>query len=178
VTRPFALTIATHAAARAIAGPEQTLASMCTGISCQPAAPFAVAIAVIQALCSGQTSSAFRCTLWLMPRLLEAGVIVAALVLSACGGGRAPTVWYKIVTAPNGFPAAWITCKGNQGDCYQLAGSICKYGYDVLRDDGSSVGADERAYEQRGEVRVESQRRYEGNLFVQCKAPAPYHAVR
>lgn len=98
------------------------------------------------------------------------GLLSLALAVS-CGGSRPqPTTW-RNVTAPNGQPAAWITCTRNQGDCFEMAGKLCPHGYAVLRDDGTFVGESGQAELRRQTVEVETKKKYEGHLFVQCRAP-------
>ena len=98
---------------------------------------------------------------WLVP-VLAVGVVVA------CGGPRRETATWRQVTAPNGGPAAWITCTRQQGYCFELAGKLCPYGYSVLRDDGTFVGESGQADLRRNSVEIDTRKKYEGHLFVQC----------
>ena len=105
--------------------------------------------------------------------------LVSLLTLLACTacGGHKNHVSYRLVTAPNGIPGAWITCKRDQGACYEKAGLLCPHGYAVLRDDGTIVGQTSQGAAWGGPnvaaARVETESKYEGHLFVQCWAARP-----
>lgn len=132
-----------------------TLAESAGRRSIDPRFPFRV---------TDRTSRGSASSNWLLA-VLAVGVVVA------CGGPRRETATWRHVTAPNGGPAAWITCTRQQGHCFELAGKLCPYGYSVLRDDGTFVGESGQADLRRNSVEIDTRKKYEGHLFVQCRYP-------
>lgn len=100
---------------------------------------------------------------------MRIGYILLSILFINCGSGAD----YIIVNSPNGTPAAYISCKRNQGDCFRIAGEVCPHGYDILREDGdryTNVSGYAMATQSGGFALAKTEREFNGNLFIQCRA--------
>lgn len=80
-------------------------------------------------------------------------ILICLFVLLCLNCAPRQKLEYTIVTAPNGYPAAYLTCHRRPQECFRRAGEICPYGYSIFRI---------------------SENNYDENILVQCYAPRKY----
>ncbi len=94
--------------------------------------------------------------------------IVAALAILGCARGTGT----RMVTGPNGRPAAAITCR-KSADCFELAGRACPHGYWLLDRDESYEGRG-RAWVTGDTGHAHAKVDRTGTMLIECRPADPW----
>lgn len=96
--------------------------------------------------------------------LSVAGCAPNANTLGAVATGRI------IGTTPDGHAKVRVACRGDMDNCYERAGQICKFGFDVIDEGGQNSTAGAMSHcDDFGNCYATPINKFNGVLFVACR---------